>query len=93
MRLPSGANWAEKEEFEGKSPHLVPVWLERGDMGVGGGALGTSDVVLSGDSVSDEEDASSSQESATGVDFGLACCSDLVDRERVSKEESRPYAG
>lgn len=93
MRLPSGANWVEKEESEGKSPHLVPEWWERGDMGVGGGAPGMSDMVLSEGSESDEEEASSSQESATGADLGLVCCTGSEDRERVSREESRPCAG
>ena len=94
MGLPSGAYWAENEELEGKSPHLVPDWWERGEIGVGGGALGMSDIVLEGVSVSEEEEVlSSSQESATGAEVGLGRCGGLEDRESVLREESRPLEG
>ena len=90
MGLPSGPYWVEKEELEGKSFHLVPGWWERGEMGVGGGALGISEVALGEGSVSEDEEASSSQESAIGLEVDLGRCGGLEDRERFLSEESRP---
>ncbi len=60
-------------------------------MGVGGGALGISDVVWRGGSVSEDEEGSSSQESATRVEVGLVCCLGLESIERFWREESRPW--
>lgn len=60
-------------------------------MGVGGGALGMSDVVWSGGSVSEDEEASSSHESASEVEVGLVCCCGLEDIERFCREDSRPW--
>lgn len=59
-------------------------------MGVGGGALGISDVVWREGSVSEDEEGSSSQESATGVEVVLVCCLCLESIDRFWKEESRP---
>ncbi len=59
-------------------------------MGVGGGALGMSDVLSTGVPVSEEEEeASSSQELIIGAEVGLVCCFGL-DIESFWREESRP---